>query len=88
MEMTSLADLLDVQELDLQIDRLLARRQSLPELDAYKDAHEREQDLTSEIQTAAGELKTLELEFDKSEGSLQMLEANRASMRPGCLPAG
>ena len=49
MEMTSLADLLDVQELDLQIDRLLARRQSLPELDAYKDAHEREQELTAEI---------------------------------------
>jgi len=75
MEMTSLADLLDVQDLDLQIDRLLARRQSLPELDAYKGAHEREQELTTEIQTAAGELKTLELEFDKSEGELQILEA-------------
>ncbi len=75
MEMTSLADLLDVQELDLQIDRLLAKRQSLPELAAYKAAHEREQELTAEIKTAAGELKTLELEFDKSEGELQILEA-------------
>ncbi|MGH8949067.1 MAG: zinc ribbon domain-containing protein [Acidimicrobiia bacterium] len=75
MEMTSLADLLDVQDLDLQIDRLLARRQSLPELDAYKGAHEREQELIAEIQVAAGELKTLELEFDKSEGELQILEA-------------
>ena len=35
----------------LHIDRLLARRQSLPELDAYKKAHEREQELTAEIQT-------------------------------------
>jgi predicted nucleic acid-binding Zn-ribbon protein len=74
MEITSLADLLDVQDLDLQIDRLLEKRQSLPELDAYKDAHEREQALASEIQTAAAELKTLELEFDKSEGELQILE--------------
>ena len=54
---------------------LLEKRQSLPELDAYKDAHEREQTLASEIQTAAAELKTLELEFDKSEGELQILES-------------
>lgn len=75
MEITSLADLLDVQDLDSQIDRLLEKRQSLPELAAYKRAHEREQELASELETAAGELKTLELEFDKSEGELQILES-------------
>ncbi|MGH8952629.1 MAG: zinc ribbon domain-containing protein [Acidimicrobiia bacterium] len=75
MEITSLADLLDVQDLDLQIDRLLERRQSLPELAAYKAAHEREQALTAEIGIAETELKTLELEFDKSEGELQILES-------------
>lgn len=75
MEMTSLADLLDVQDLDLQIDRLLERRQSLPELAAYKDAHEQEQQLTTEIDAAAAELRGLELEFDKAEGELQILEA-------------
>jgi predicted nucleic acid-binding Zn-ribbon protein len=75
MEMTSLADLLDVQDLDLQIDRLLERRQSLPELNAYKTAHEQEQQLASEIQATAADLKGLELEFDKAEGELQMLEA-------------
>jgi predicted nucleic acid-binding Zn-ribbon protein len=75
MEMTSLADLLDVQDLDLQIDRLLERRQSLPELTSYKDAHEQEQQLTGEIDTASNDLKTLELEFDKAEGELQILEA-------------
>ena len=75
MEITSLADLLDVQDLDLQIDRLLEKRQSLPELAAYKDAHEREQALGSEIRTSAAGLKTLELEFDKSEGELQILES-------------
>jgi len=75
MEITSLADLLDVQDLDLQIDRLLERRQSLPELAAYKAAHEREQELTAEIEGAEADLKTLELEFDKSEGELQILES-------------
>lgn len=75
MEMTSLADLLDVQDLDLQIDRLLERRQSLPELAAYKEAHEQEQRLTAEIDTAMADLKGLELEFDKAEGELQILEA-------------
>jgi predicted nucleic acid-binding Zn-ribbon protein len=75
MEMTSLADLLDVQDLDLQIDRLLERRQSLPELAAYKEAHEQEQELTAEIDAAMADLKGLELEFDKAEGELQILEA-------------
>lgn len=74
MELTSLADLLDVQELDLQIDRLLDQRQSLPELASYKDAHEREQAMAAEIAEAAADLKGLELEFDKSEGELQILE--------------
>jgi hypothetical protein len=74
MEITSLADLLDVQDLDLQIDRLLERRQSLPELAAYKAAHEKELKLNSELERAGSELKTLELDFDKSEGELQILE--------------
>jgi predicted nucleic acid-binding Zn-ribbon protein len=74
MELTSLADLLDVQDLDLQIDRLLDRRQNLPELGLYKTAHETEQELHSELETAASTLKDLELDFDKSEGELEILE--------------
>lgn len=74
MEITSLSDLLDVQDLDLQIDRLLEKRQSLPELAAYKAAHEKEQELNAELETAGSELKLLELDFDKSEGELQILE--------------
>ena len=58
MELTSLTDLLDLQEIDLQIDRLLDQRQSLPELE----------------ETAAGELKQVELELDKAEGELELLE--------------
>lgn len=75
MEMTSLADLLDLQEIDLQIDRLLEQRQSLPELAAYKAAHEEQQRTEGDRDTIAAELKQLELELDKAEGELSILEA-------------
>ncbi|MEX1124242.1 MAG: C4-type zinc ribbon domain-containing protein [Acidimicrobiia bacterium] len=75
MEMTSLADLLDVQDLDLQIDRLLDRRKSLPELQAYREAHEEQTSLEKELVDASAVLKTLELDFDKHEGELEILES-------------
>ena len=74
MEMTSLADLLDVQALDLQIDRLLEQRQSLPELEQFKEAHEALADLEKRRVAAAGELKNVELDLDKAEGELELLE--------------
>ena len=74
MQLTNLADLLDVQDLDLQVDRLLDQRQSLPELDAYKAADEKLTDLGSRHDVAAAELRQLELDFDKSNGELEILE--------------
>lgn len=74
MEILSLADLLDVQDLDLQIDRLLEDRQSLPELAEYKTEHQGLEVLKSEHETAAESLKKLELDLDKSEGELELLE--------------
>jgi len=74
MEILSLADLLDVQNLDLQIDRLLEDRQSLPELAEYKAEHQGLEVLESELKTAADSLRKLELELDKSEGELELLE--------------
>lgn len=74
MELNSLADLLDLQSIDLQIDRLLNQRQSLPELEKYKTAHESKEALESEREAAAAELKQLDLAFDKAEGELQLLE--------------
>ena len=74
MELTSLADLLELQEIDLQIDRLLDQRQSLPELKAYKAAHEESVAQESERDEYAAELRQLELDLDKSEGELQLLE--------------
>lgn len=74
MALTSLADLLDLQEVDLQIDRLLDQRQSLPELEDYKTAHEQVQQKESELDTDAAHLKQLELDLDKAEGELELLE--------------
>ena len=75
MTITSLADLLDVQAIDLDIDRLLDRRQSLPELEAYRLVHQRLKELDSEREEAAAVLRQLELDLDKSEGQLEMLES-------------
>ncbi len=74
MELLSLADLLEVQNLDLQIDRLLEKRQSLPELNVYKTVHSRLQELEAKRDTSGTSLKQLDLELDKSEGEFQILE--------------
>lgn len=75
MELTSLSDLLDVQDLDLEIDRLLHRRQHLPELAEYRATHEHMETLQGELDEAGKALRALELDFDKSEGELEILEA-------------
>lgn len=74
MELISLADLLDVQALDTQIDRLLDERQSLPELEEYKAVHERLNSLQSNLDQARSDLRKLELALDKAEGELELLE--------------
>lgn len=71
---TSLADLLDLQEIDLQIDRLLDQRQTLPELSEYKAAHDEGQAREKDREIEAAELRQLELDLDKAEGELQILE--------------
>lgn len=74
MEIPALADLLDVQELDLEIDRLLHRRAHLPELERYRLAQEQIDDLDRRIEVARGDLRQIELDTDKAEGELEMLE--------------
>lgn len=75
MELTTLADLLDVQDLDLQIDRLLHRRQGLPELADYKATHEELTAIEADLEEATSTLRAHELDFDKSEGELEILES-------------
>lgn len=75
MEIPALSDLLDLQEVDLQIDRLLERRQSLPELTAYREANEDRQAAETARDEVAGRHKEVSLALDKSEGELDMLES-------------
>lgn len=74
MEIPALADLLDVQALDLDIDRLLHRRSTLPELERYRLTQEQIDDLEGRIGARAEELHQLELDTDKAEGELELLE--------------
>lgn len=74
MEIPALADLLDVQDLDLDIDRLLHRRATLPELERYRAAQEQIDTYDERIRETSEELRELELATDKAEGELEMLE--------------
>jgi predicted nucleic acid-binding Zn-ribbon protein len=78
-ELKSLADLLDLQDVDLQIDRLLHRRQSLPELDGYREADARLQALTADRDAAAGVLRQTSLDSDKTSGELDIAEQRLAT---------
>ncbi len=74
-DLRSLEDLLDLQKVDLEIDQLLNDRQSLPELAAYRNAHERRQALDAEHAAAAAELRSTTLAVDKVSGELEIAEA-------------
>jgi predicted nucleic acid-binding Zn-ribbon protein len=73
-ELRSLADLLDLQDVDLQIDRLLHERQSLPELADYRTAHQRVQALSDRHETSSASLRTTELSLDKTNGELELAQ--------------
>lgn len=75
MTISGLYDLLEVQKIDLEIDRLLDRRQSLPELAEYRKTHELIQTLEARHGEAAEQLRDLERQVDKAEGELSILEA-------------
>ena len=90
-ELRSLADLLDLQEVDIQIDRLLHERQSLPELDEYRQAHEHTETLHKQLTAAEMELRDTSLELDKTEGELELtgqrLEAEQNRLYAGGMSA-
>ncbi|HSJ26801.1 MAG TPA: hypothetical protein VLB67_01225 [Acidimicrobiia bacterium] len=75
MEIPALADLLDLQEVDLQIDRLLDRRQSLPELARYREANAERLAAEGRREEVAGRHRQTSLELDKAEGELEILES-------------
>jgi hypothetical protein len=75
MELPALADLLDVQEIDLALDRLRHKRATLPELEDYRRVFEDANRLEGDLRARRQEMHKLELEIDKAEGELEILEA-------------
>ncbi len=73
-EFQSLSDLLDLQSVDLHIDRLLHQRQSLPELEDYRNAHASAEAVGARLASTQAELRDVGLEEDKAEGELELLE--------------
>ena len=73
-ELKSLADLLDLQDVDLQIDRLLQQRQSLPELDDYKRAHRALHVVQAEHEALTAQVRETALALDKTSGELEITE--------------
>jgi predicted nucleic acid-binding Zn-ribbon protein len=78
-QLRSLHDLLDLQEVDLEIDRLLAERQSLPELAAYRTAHDRSVAIGGRKEAAEAELRATTLDLDKTSGELELAEQKLAA---------
>jgi uncharacterized protein len=73
-EFQSLADLLDVQQVDSEIDRLLERRSSLPELETYRRAHVRSEAIRLELVDKQRGLREVGLDLDRSNGELDIAE--------------
>jgi len=74
-----LEDLLDLQTVDTEIDRLLDERQSLPVLESYRAAHQQLTRLTTERDRVADELRRTTLDLDRVSGEFDLAEARVAS---------
>lgn len=71
-EFRSLADLLDLQSVDLDIDRLLFQRQHLPALEAYKAAHAKAETLIKELAAVRSSLVEATRGLDRANGELDL----------------
>lgn len=76
-QLNPLEDLLDLQAVDLEIDRLLEERASLPALEQYKAAHEAAEKAAAELAVAEEEAHRIHLALDKSDGELTIAEEKR-----------
>ena len=65
-ELRSLEDLVDLQIEDIEIDRLLRRRESLDELEQYREAHARMTDLEARAAAVEKRLREADLAADKA----------------------
>lgn len=74
-DLKSLEDLLDLQVVDSDIDRLLDRRANLPELEAYRAAHEELAALDTRLEDLQQRRREVDLQSDKLSGELEIEEA-------------
>ena len=70
----SLHDLLDLQDVDAHIDRLIDQRQNLPELVDYRAPHEATLAVGTARDETAARLRELELAIDKTSGELEITQ--------------
>ncbi len=73
-DIDTLNDLLVLQGVDLQIDRLRHDRQALPELEKFREAHESLSVLTTERDALQASLRETSLAQDKTAGELEITE--------------
>jgi uncharacterized protein len=74
-ELRSLVDLLDLQQVDSHIDRLIDQRQHLPALEEYRTADSALRRLTAERDAAGERLKDAQRALDKTSGELDITKA-------------
>jgi len=82
-DISSLEDLLDLQVLDSDIDRLLDRRANLPELEAYRVADAELTGIEQQLSELVARKREIDLATDKSDGELKLEEvkAHREEQR-------
>ncbi|MGI8518626.1 MAG: zinc ribbon domain-containing protein [Acidimicrobiia bacterium] len=71
---SGLSDLLDLQEVDLAIDRLLHQRQTLPVLAEYQALGGVRDGVAGQIAERHDVFRQSDLDLDKAEGELEILE--------------
>ena len=67
-------DLVALQAVDLEIDRLERQKVTLPELQELRRLHEQRKSVESDHGDASDDLRALDLEFDRTNGELQIME--------------
>ncbi|MCQ3802484.1 MAG: C4-type zinc ribbon domain-containing protein [bacterium] len=72
--MSLMYDLVALQSVDLEVDRLERRKATLPELQELRRLHEQRKSVESEHTEASAELRSLDLDFDRANGELQVME--------------
>ena len=73
-DLDTLNDLLVLQDVDSQIDRLRHDRKTLPELDRFREAHEELSRLVAQRDETAASLRETALAQDKTSGELDITE--------------